>query len=180
MHTAIEKNFDGISCCFDLKNRRWTYLFWYLDKYNKRHALWREGTTLISDSCDVKIILDQENILNALQKKNIIPSGLLVYSILAGYYWLRCFWWYAQWTYLPHVLNAYTKTTGESVPKHESILCEDMIFSFTQNWRIATALDMLYEKECHSPEKLLINAQNTTLETSICSMIPEIIRCLSI
>jgi hypothetical protein len=22
MHTAIEKNFDGISCCFDLKNRR--------------------------------------------------------------------------------------------------------------------------------------------------------------
>lgn len=42
LQLQIEQYFNGISCCFDLENHSGTYLFWYLDEHNSRHALWRE------------------------------------------------------------------------------------------------------------------------------------------
>jgi len=42
IQSSIEEVFDGISCCFDRAKHSGTYLFWYLDEHNRRHALWRE------------------------------------------------------------------------------------------------------------------------------------------
>lgn len=58
------------------------------------------------------------------------------------------------------------------------ILCEDMVFSFLSDGSISTALDMIYTGEHKNLEKLLRNAQNTTIATSIDAMLSEIARCL--
>lgn len=179
MHKNIEAAYDGISCCFEKENKYGTYLFWYLDDAWNRHSLWRKDTVLISETCGVEIPLSKESLLWFLDQKNIIPSWLLMYSVLAWYYGLRCFGGFAQWTYLPKVLSAYEKVTGENVFDKESILCEDMIFSFTDVWSISTALDLLYSPELTEHEKLLADAKNTTLEESIVSMVPHIARCIS-
>lgn len=179
IHESIEQNFDKISCCFDIKGKKGTYLFWYLDENNHRHALWRKWDSLESETSTVHIRLEKESLLDALQKGYIIPSGLLMYTILAGYYGLRCFGGYAQGTYLPDVLTAYEKTVSQSIDIPESILCEDMIFSHTEKWTITTALDMLYNPSLADTKKLLSDAKNTSLEESIKSMLPEIARCIS-
>jgi hypothetical protein len=42
LYPKIEELFDGIQCCFDRKEKKGTYLFWYLDEERNRYALWRE------------------------------------------------------------------------------------------------------------------------------------------
>ena len=178
LQSTIEEQFDGISCCFERKALRGTYFFWYLDENHERHALWRTGSMLCTSDGSINIKMNRECLTEALKTKKLIPSGLLMYTTLAGYYGLKCFGGFAQWDYLPQVLKAYSSFVEESYLPHESILCEDMVFSFTKNWAISTALNMLSDKELSHREKLLTEARNTTLSASICAMIPELARCL--
>ncbi len=107
LQPSIEHSFDGISCCFNLSNRSGTYLFWYLDEYHKRHALWREGDELVSMDKSFRIKMISEEYIYHLQHRHLIPSGLLVYSILACYYGVTCFGGFAQGEYLPKIQQAF-------------------------------------------------------------------------
>ncbi len=182
--SLIDTYFDGISCCFELSKKHGTYLFWYLDDENKRHALWRDGNTLKDVNSRYIIELSPSTISAHLGSGKLIPSGLLVYTILNCYYGLTCFGWFSQGTYLKLIQEAYMKMEIDEgmndVLKNNvsNILCEDMVFSFLENWDITTALDMTYKKEHTDKEKLLLSAQNTSIKASIDSMLPEIARCL--
>ncbi|MCB9806513.1 hypothetical protein H6768_01185 [Candidatus Peribacteria bacterium] len=82
----IEQLFDQISCCFDLKSKRGTYLFWYVDEENMRHSLWRDGKNLSDTTGKYTIELSPDCINHNLKIGKIIPSGLLVYTILNCYF----------------------------------------------------------------------------------------------
>lgn len=177
----IENYFDGVSCCFEKKNRNWTYLFWHINADGERRALWRNNNTLNSEDATISVSLNAEALHKALKNGELIPSGLLMYTTLACYYGLTCFGGFAQGTYLPRIFAAYEKLAHkmwESVQIQTSILCEDMVLMRNEKGGIITALDMLLAKEECGIEKLLRNAKSTTLSDSIYMMLPEIARCL--
>lgn len=93
---TIEEQFDGISCCFERKALRGTYLFWYLDENHERQALWRNGSMLCTSDGAINIKMNRECLVETLKTKKLIPSGLLMYTTLAGYYGLKCFGGFAQ------------------------------------------------------------------------------------
>ncbi len=91
LQSSLETVFDGISCCFDREKQTGTYLFWYLDEHHRRHALWREGDELVSQEGIFRIKMDSKEFTYHLTHHHLIPSGLLVYSLLACYYGITCF-----------------------------------------------------------------------------------------
>lgn len=179
--TDVEKYFDTISCCFNLKERTWTYLFWHINTLGERTALWRDQDMLVSADGNISVPLQPDALDHALSIGSLIPSGLLTYTTLSCYYGVTCFWWFAQWDYLPQIFKAYTQIAWEwreASFMHASILCEDIVLLRDEKGNIMTALDMLLQKDKWSPEKLLWEAKNTTLKDSIFMMLPEIARCL--
>lgn len=50
-----------------------------------------------------------ETISHHLTQRDLIPSGLLVYTIFACYYGITCFGGFAQGDYLPHMQEAYKR-----------------------------------------------------------------------
>lgn len=180
----IEQYFSGISCCFDLADKTGTYLFWYLDENNVRHALWRDNEELISTDKSFRVRLEYEELRYHLSRRHLIPSGLLVYTTFACYHGLTCFGGFAQGNYLPKIQTAYstlTKTlwiSEENLSSQGSLLNEDMIFLYKKNHHIATALDCVIQWR-FDIKNMSEKAKSTTIQESIKAMVPEIGRCLS-
>lgn len=179
----VEEYFDWIACCFTRKKDIGTYLFWYLDEKNNRHALWREWDELIIKNRSLRIKMDTWTLAYYLSSGKLIPSGLLIYTMLDCYYGITCFGGFSQWTYLPQMQDAYIKLELDSenskcIKNAHYPLCEDMIFLFGDNGEIKTALDILINGGDLSNEQLSFYAKKQTLAGSIDVMMPEIARCL--
>ncbi len=179
----IEEYFDGISCCFERKNKKWTYLFWHLDEEKNRHALWREGGELVSVDGSFRVQLNSSSLLLTLRSWVLIPSGLLVYTTLSCYYGLTCFWGFSQGDYLPQIQQAY-----RNILKHidwalvyageeAAILNEDMVFLHENSGQISSALDLSIHG-AQNREEMLSLTQKVTIKKSIEHMREEILRCL--
>ncbi len=183
LQPLIEERFNGISCCFDLEKKSWTYLFWYIDDHHVRHSLWRKWDELSSNDESFRVKIDSRYLLPELSSWKLIPSGLLVYTVLSCYYGLTCFGWFAQGNYLPKIQKAYQSLLQgknkeeENLSTQTSLLNEDMVFLHEENGEISTALDLALG---WTPwvSQMLQNAQKTTIRQSLASMLPEIARCL--
>lgn len=179
----IEECFDGISCCFNQKNKRWTYLFWYLDEENNRHALWHENGTLVTSNKDVQMKLETSSLISHLSSWHLIPSWLLVYTLFSCYYGITCFGGFSQGDYLWKIQTAYNRvqnslsTTRENTLSQWAILNEDMIFLFADNGTPLTAVDIpiWLSNNCEEIEE---RSRKITLKISLKSMTEEILRCL--
>lgn len=179
----IEECFDGISCCFNQENKRWTYLFWYLDEENNRHALWHENGTLVTSDKGFQIKLETSALIHHLASWHLIPSWLLVYTLFSCYYGITCFGGFSQGDYLWKIQTAYNRvqnslsTTREDTASQWAILNEDMVFLFTDNGAPLTAVDIsIWLTNNH--ERIEEKSRKTTLRFSLKSMTEEILRCL--
>jgi len=74
LQPSIEQQFDGIACCFDQKEKKGTYLFWYLDENHRRHPLWRIGSELVSPDGNFCIQLTTEELTYHLKNHHLVPS----------------------------------------------------------------------------------------------------------
>ncbi len=167
LQPMIEENFDGISCCFDLVKKSWTYLFWYLDKNNNRHSLWSDGGNLMDEKREICIPLKAQSIIQYLLSWSLIPSGLLTYTTLACYYGLTCFGWIFQDTYLTAIKQAYKKIFPTSWLLSElrtNIVNADLYYLFTHQNQPMTAIDFVMKNIEWSS---LVQARTTSLQQSI-------------
>jgi hypothetical protein len=166
LQEAIEEEFDGISCCFDRKAKKWTYLFWYLDKESKRHALWREGNELVSIDNKFRMQMTQETYRYHLERGYLVPSGLLVYSLFVCYYGVTCFWGIFQESYLPVLKKAFENifsSTSEWINIKTNIINADTYYLFRDDIPVS-ALDFTI----NPLESLSLNQiKNLTLTESI-------------
>lgn len=146
IQSSIEEAFDGISCCFDQKTKKWTYLFWYLDAEHKRHALWREDDELVSIDKSFRMKMTQEAYKYHFKQNNLIPSGLLVYTLFACYYGVTCFGGIFQETYLPALKKAFENifsSTSEWMNITTNIINADLYFLFREDGAPMTGLDFV-------------------------------------
>ncbi|HSW47798.1 MAG TPA: hypothetical protein VLG67_01845 [Candidatus Saccharimonadales bacterium] len=89
-HTLMEKHFDKIEGAFTLDERTGTYLFWALPPGQKyRVRLWKEGNKLVSEDRSYEVELTPDSLAKAITNKELIPSTMLDYILLAFYYGLK-------------------------------------------------------------------------------------------
>lgn len=162
----LEEYFDGISCCFERKSSRWTYLFWHLDEENNRHALWREDDTLATVGKNFSIQLRTSSLAENLALWRLIPSWMLVYTVLSCYYQLTCFGGVFQHEYLAKISEGFLKIFPheklEKLTKTNTINA-DLYFIFGNQKRAST----FFDAKKFTKYKLLLKAQNISLKEAL-------------
>jgi hypothetical protein len=121
------KHFDGIIRGFSTKNKIGTYLFWALPNGQKyRVQLWKVGNYLQTDDGSYKIELTPEGLRNAIRKKELIPSTLMSFILLAFYYGVRLVGGKDQTTYLTQMKEAFIGMQNEYDDKEEISSLDDL------------------------------------------------------
>ncbi|MDD2807675.1 MAG: hypothetical protein PHW95_04115 [Patescibacteria group bacterium] len=106
----IHQYFDGITGAFSLESESGTYFFWALPKGKKyRQQLWKRGTKLVTADGLFSVDLTPQGIAEGLISKQLIPSMLLTFIILAFYYGLKCLGGFSQVNYLTFMKQSYIK-----------------------------------------------------------------------
>lgn len=153
----VDKYFDGISGAFSKKDEIGTFLFWGLPKHGKyRVQLWRNGNYLEDKEGAFKLELTPESIKRAIINKELIPSVMLSFAVLACYYGLFLGGGHLQTRYLPQMKEAYGKIMkeigdNESLEALEGLTTNNFViprptltYLKSGNKRVpATGLDML-------------------------------------
>ncbi len=121
------KHFDGIMRGFSTKDKIGTYLFWALPNGQKyRVQLWKKGKYLQTDDGSYKIELTPEGLRGAIKRKELIPSTLMSFIILAFYYGVRLVGGKNQTTYLTQMKEAFITMLEEYDNKEESNYISDL------------------------------------------------------
>ncbi len=127
-HKLIEKYFDGILCGFSTKDKTGTYLFWALPKGQKyRVQLWKKGNKLQTEDGQYQIELTPDGIRNAILNKELIPSTLMSFILLAFYYGVRLIGGSNQTTYLTQMKEAFMNMQKEYGDMESYAFAEDVV-----------------------------------------------------
>ena len=107
-HILIEKYFNNIQGAFSLKEKYGSFLFWALPKGKKyRIQLWRKEGRLVSEDGLYQVRLTPKAIRKAIENKELIPSTLLSFVMLAFYYGLNLRGGFDQTNYLTQMKDAF-------------------------------------------------------------------------
>ncbi len=106
----INEYFQGITGTFSVADNWGTYMFWALPKGERyRMGLKKIGNKLVTDDGKYSYDITPEAIREGLLSKELIPSSMLVYTVLCFYYGLKCLGGFSQVNYLTFMKNAYIK-----------------------------------------------------------------------
>lgn len=184
----IRQYFDGIFGAFSTQDNAGTYLFWALPK-ESRYAvqLFKEGNFLVSKDRSYRIELIPETIQKALLSRELIPSLMLDYIVVAFYYGVKCLGGFNQVNYLTFMKNAYIKmlvdrenyrgieVCARSQTKEQ---CEGFTIAFLEDAKKrivpATGLDLILYGSDLTWRQFLENSKTITFEEALCPLIPEI------
>ncbi|MEI7511166.1 MAG: hypothetical protein WCJ84_03350 [Candidatus Peregrinibacteria bacterium] len=185
----IIKYFDGMHGAFSVSEKIGTYLFWGVsDAKNYRVQLWKNGNYLMSDDESTKIELTPESIRVAIEKKQIIPSMMLIFMVLSFYYGLKCLGGFSQINYLTHMKNAYIKMQADLEAYRSIEVCAraqtkelggDLVIAYLgekkENGIVvpATGLDLILYGNENTWEYLMEMTKELTLYEAISPMMPE-------
>lgn len=191
-YPLIDKYFDGITGSFYNEKKLGTYLFWGLPKDSKyRIQLFRKGNRLESLDGSYTIELSPEKIKQAILNKELIPSVMLTFVILAMYYGIFLGGGYEQTYYLTQTKNAFEKLvketrSEESLNALESLVTRNLViprpllayFESNDDSRTpATGLDLtVYGDLGENWGKIIYASKNVKLGQIIERTLPSIYR----
>lgn len=183
----ITQYFEGIIGAFSRQDNWGTYLFWALPKGAKyRTQVWKHGNHLVSPDGSYHLEMTPSALRRALEEKELIPSMLLTYIIIAFYYGLKCLGGFSQVNYLTYMKNAYIKMLTDK-GHYKSIemcarvqtkeLCGDVALAFLQNPMgelvPATGLDLVLYQTKETWPCLRGLSKEVTLAEALNPMMPE-------
>lgn len=103
----LTRHFEGISGAFSRDDRSGTYLFWAVPPGARyRVPLVREGGALVSAD-GYRLELTPAAVRRALESHELVPSLLLDFLVLSGYYGLTCLGGFSQVDYLTQMQAAF-------------------------------------------------------------------------
>lgn len=188
----IATYFEGIQGAFDRKEKYGTYLFWALPKGGKyRVQMWKEGNKLVAVDGSYSVELTPEALQKAMETKEIIPSMMLCYIVLAFYYGLKCLGGFSQVNYLTFMKNAYIKMQVDRGNYRSIEVCarsqtKEMGGDFTlafmggPNGELvpSTGLDLILYGTDETWPCLIEQSKQISLEEGIFTLMPEFYRIL--
>jgi hypothetical protein len=141
--------------------------------------LWKQGGELVSIDGSVRIRLTPESLQEALDRREIVPSIMLIFAVLSFYYGLKCLGGFNQVNYLTFMKNAYIKMQVDRGNYKSIEVCAraqtketvDGVFAFleTVDKRLmqATGLDLILYGDDERWNHLLAELQTMTVEDAL-------------
>ncbi len=181
------EHFEGILGAFSRDEQLGTYLFWGVPEGAKhRLRLWRDGNRLVSTDGRYSIALTPDALETALNAKELVPSILLDFTLLACYYGLQCNGGFSQVNYLTLMKEAYCRLAAEigddasltaAVAVETKVLCGDITVAFLtgsdDSLVPATGLDLLRFGQADAWARFVENTKTVTLEAALNPMFPD-------
>lgn len=191
-HEALlAKYFDGLPYAFSTSEQRGTYLFWGLSPTkHDRVQLWKRGSWLVSADGAFRLELTPGALAAALQQQQIVPSVMLIFTVLAFYYGLKCLGGFSQVNYLTFMQRAYYRLQREAGNGREAEICQaaetkatvDVTVAFlgtpSGNLLPATGLDLLLYGDQHRWQRLVEELKVMTLEDALNPGMPDFYRII--
>lgn len=188
----IHQYFDGITGAFSLESESGTYFFWALPAGKKyRQQLWKRDHKLVTPDGSFSIDLTPEGIAAGLRSKQLIPSMLLTFIVLAFYYGLKCLGGFSQVNYLTYMKQSYIKMLTD-FEYYKSIevcarsqtkeLCGEVTVAFIQdksgNLMPATGLDLILHGTDMTWKQFVELTKNITVSEALNPLMPEFYRII--
>jgi len=187
----VEEYYDGISGAFSKKEEIGTFLFWGFPKHGKyRVQLWRQGNFLEDKEGTFRVELTPESIKKAILNKELIPSVMLTFSLLACYYGYILGGGHLQTEYLTLMKEAYFKLMEEmgeteSLEAAQGLTTNNfiiprptLVYIKSGNKRVpATAMDMLlYGDEGENWQAVIEASKKVNMGQVIERLLPGLLR----
>ncbi|HAU40388.1 MAG: hypothetical protein UV80_C0006G0020 [Candidatus Peregrinibacteria bacterium GW2011_GWF2_43_17] len=183
----VKAYFDGIDGGFTLESKKGTYLFWGLPKESKyRMQMWKQGDELVSNDGAFKVKLTPKELGKKLESKELIPSTMMSYTLLAFYYGLKLLGGFSQVNYLTFMKNAYIKMQTDrgnyksievSARSQTKELCGDITLAFLGlpdgSLTPATGLDMILYGNSKTWPQFVEMSRHMTIEEAIMPLLPD-------
>ncbi len=182
------KHFDGISGAFTEATGSGTHFFWALNEKKHRKAMHLQGDHLVAEGLDYSIALTPEALAEALRTKQIMPSMMLCYVLVALYYGMKCLGGFSQVNDLTDTKHAWQRVlrdhgNGAEADAVEPVYTtayggDGLVLSYiptrTGSLVPATGIDMLFRDVETSYDHFRQLARTLTLEQISNPMLPEI------
>ncbi|MFA6909075.1 MAG: hypothetical protein WC289_04285 [Patescibacteria group bacterium] len=185
-------HFEDIMGAFSRKTQYGTYLFWALPPGAKyRIQLWKQGNELVAEDGSYRVELTPHAVRRALEKKELISSMLLAYTVLSFYYGLKCLGGFSQVNYLTYMKNAYIRMQLDLGGYKSIEVCAraqtkelggDMTIAFLGDTAgtltPATGLDLILYGTHNTWPVLVDQSKQITLEEALNPLMPEFYRII--
>ncbi len=187
-HQLIDQYFQSITGTYSIAEKWGTYMFWGLPKGERyRMSLWRQGRELVSENGKHRFALTPESIRKGIESGELIPSTMLVYTVLCFYYGLKCLGGFSQVNYLTFMKNAYIKMQTDR-GKYRSIevcaraqtkeIVGDVNVAYIETPRgdiiPATGIDLIIHGKKDWWKLFIEESKNITLNQAMNPMMPEL------
>lgn len=187
----LQEYFDGVMAAFSVKDHWGSYLFWAMPPGQKyRGQLWKQGNKLVIDDGSYSVELTSAAVRAALEKREIFPTTLLDFFVLAFYYGLKCVGGFNQINYLTTMKNNYIKMQVDRSNYRSIEVCaraqtKEMNDGFTlafvernQKTYAAMGLDFILYGDDHTWPNLVQTIKVITVEEAFNPLLPELYRVI--
>ncbi|MBI5037415.1 MAG: hypothetical protein HZC01_01760 [Candidatus Kerfeldbacteria bacterium] len=185
---AALEHCDGIPGGFNNAQATGTHFFWALNDRAHRKRMALEGDTLHAADMDLHVPLTPEAITEGLRTKQLMPSMLLCYQVVALYYGMKCLGGFSQVSDLTRTKAAWIKVLENAGLANEAAQAatiptatyggDGLVLAYLQTISgslvPATGIDMLLGEGTASLEHFRALAEKVTLNEMLYAMLPEI------
>lgn len=121
----VLERFEGIQGCWNRKEGKGTYFFWYRKDNNRPAPLWLVGDSLVSDDSSFVLPLEREAIITALEEQRILPSLFVIYGWMTFFCGVRPLLGFGSMNYISKMKEAWidvlSGVDGEERKRVESV-----------------------------------------------------------
>jgi len=185
---AWKEHMVDITGAFSKDGLHGTFLFWGVSNGHRISLRYDKGSLVSSDGT-VSLALTPESVAIALEKKEILPSLALSYSLLSFYYGLTLGGGFSQIDYLPRMQQAYNKilksispTSLAVLPTATNYLSSDYAFlllSCGEDRVLASALDIFLYNTDSTAESVVKLCNTVTVAEAIDNLLPEMYKIIA-
>lgn len=186
------KYFEGLPGTFSRADGWGTAFFWAFDDKFHRVGLSIEGNKLSAKVKDYSVELNPDALIEALNKKELMPSMMTVYLVLSLHYGFKCLGGFSQvhdLTKMKEALLHVLVELGKFREVHsvcriqtKELSGDGLVVSYTQNsqqqYVPATGIDMLLKEKKMSFEDYISISKNVMFEEIIGPLLPEMFEVL--
>jgi len=180
--------FNNLPGAFSLKDKWGTYFFWARDAKCHRVQLALGGGKLYSHDREYVYDFTPEEIVRALQEKQIFPGMSLCYLLVPLYYGMKCLGGFCQVNDLTMTKEAWVKLlslVGEAAESEAALPIQTkelggdgLVLAYLRtpkgNIVPATGIDMIMEEPKSEYNQYIALAKNITLAEAISPLLPVI------
>ena len=110
LREKVLKEFEEVTGCWDEKNQKGTYFFWYRDKNREAERMYLKDDFLVAQKSGFKVKLEKTELIKLIEEKIIIPNLFIIFGYLVFWCGIRPLVGHGSSNYLTKMKEAWLRS----------------------------------------------------------------------